>query len=141
MSMLRSLAACSGSLVVSMVPKGVSTFTLSPFWLTRALLATRYPMMPTVATPRIPMRTMAPTTTRTILRALPPPPLEGVTGGGGVITGGAAATGAPDTAAPHLLQNFVPSARDAPQKLQNAICHLRCGIRSTREYIAVGKVS
>jgi hypothetical protein len=63
---------------------------------------------------------MTPTMIRMILSALLPP-LDG--GGAGVI-GWAEAAGAPVTAAPHLLQNFVPSLSVAPQELQNAMVHL-----------------
>ena len=75
------------------------------------------------------MKTMTPTTMRMILRALLPP-LEG--GGPGVI--GWAEAGAPVTALPHLLQNFVPSLSGAPQELQNAMLHLVGCL--TGEYIA-----
>jgi len=52
---------------------------------------------------------------------LPLPPLDG--GGPGAMDW-AAAAGTPLTAAPQLLQNFVPSLRGAPQELQNAMVHL-----------------
>src|SRR5580692_4256752 len=72
--------------------------------------------------PRIPRPTMTATMMRMILRALLPP----LDGGGAM--GAAAATagigGAAEMAAPHLLQNFVPSVTVAPQELQNAISHL-----------------
>src|ERR1700686_1880099 len=76
-------------------------------------------MMPTVATPRIQTPTSTATTIRTTLRALLPP-VGAVAGTGAVeVTPGADSPGA--TAAPHLLQNFVPGFRVAPQELQNAI--------------------
>jgi hypothetical protein len=43
---------------------------------------------------------------------------------GGATAAGAGVVVAADWAAPHLLQNFVPASRDAPQELQNAISHL-----------------
>ena len=52
---------------------------------------------------------------------------DGYWSDGSAVTGvkpGAAATTGAVTTAPHLLQNFVPSARVAPQELQNAIGHL-----------------
>jgi hypothetical protein len=51
------------------------------------------------------------------LRALLPP----VGAGGGAIEVGLGAVGTAEAAAPHLLQNFVPGFRVAPQELQNAI--------------------
>src|SRR6516164_5242412 len=75
------------------------------------------------ATANTPRSTKTPITMRTILRALLPPVL-----GGGAGTGRAAAAGASAMTAPHLLQNFVPSARLAPQELQNAIGHLLDGL-------------
>src|SRR5580700_4699216 len=68
-----------------------------------------------LARPRIPMRTITPTMMRIILRALLPPAV------GGGATGAATV---PETAAPHLLQNFVPGVRFAPQELQKAMSHL-----------------
>src|SRR5579871_2984442 len=125
MSTPRSLATLAGSLEVSMLPKGDSTLTFSPFWETWALLAMRWMTKPQVTMPRIPMKTITATMMRMILRALLLPPLLGTAGG----TGRGAETGVPGAtatpaAAPHLLQNFVPSARLAPQELQNAIDHL-----------------
>jgi hypothetical protein len=78
-------------------------------------------MMPTVAMPRIPMPTMMATTMRITLRALLPP--IGAGAGVGTVDGTPGAD-APATGAPHLLQNFVPGFRVAPQELQNAIGHL-----------------
>src|ERR1700687_4749644 len=76
-------------------------------------------MMPTVATPRIQMPTSTATTMRTTLRALLPPVGAGAGTGAVEVTPGADSPGA--TAVPHLLQNFVPGFRVAPQELQNAI--------------------
>src|SRR5215469_12334438 len=127
MSIPSSSAFLWGSVEVSILPNGVSTFTLSPFWETLALLAMRYPMMPIVATPSTPIRTMTPTMTSTIFSAL----LLPVDGGGpGAIACGVA--GPPVIPAPHLPQNFVPSASCAPQELQKAMVHL-AGCR-TGEY-------
>src|ERR1039458_676895 len=84
-------------------------------------------MMPTVAMPRIPRQTTTATTIRMILRALLPP-VAGGAGRGLVMTGAGGAA----VAAPHLLQNFVPSVRAAPQELQNAINHLVGGEVSAR---------
>jgi hypothetical protein len=75
------------------------------------------------------MPTITATTIRMIFRALLPPVGvgAGADGVGGELTleaGAPAATGAAATAAPHLLQNFVPGFRVAPQELQNAIRHL-----------------
>src|SRR5438477_8153112 len=87
-------------------------------------------MTPTVTMPRIPMTTMTATTIRIILRALLPP-----VGAGGAGIGGRAADVAPGavaTAAPHLLQNWVPGLSVAPQELQNAISHLLGGDVSAR---------
>src|SRR5690349_12967334 len=70
------------------------------------------------------MTTITATAIRMILSALLPP-VEG--GGAGIAVGGGtgvAATAA-DCAAPHLLQNFIPSVSVAPQELQNAITHLK----------------
>src|ERR1700693_4422448 len=83
-------------------------------------------MMPTVATPRMQMPTMTATTIRTTLRALLPP--VGAGAGAAVVEATAAADGPAATAAPHLLQNFVPGFRVAPQELQNAISHLVSGV-------------
>src|ERR1700756_4771154 len=130
MSTPSSPAVLSGSVEVSILPKGVSTFILSPFCETWALLIARCMTMPHVTMPRTPMRTMMPTMTRMTLRALLPP-LEG--GGPGAI-GEAEVAGTPLTAAPHLLQNFVPSLRGAPQELQNAMVHLMVSL--TGEYTA-----
>src|SRR5215470_3032604 len=117
--MPNSWAVFSGSDEVSMLPKGVSTFTLSPFCETLAFLAMRWKTMPQVTIAIMQRRTMIPIMTRMILSA-PLPPVEG--GGPGAI--GCDATGAPVTAAPHLLQNFVPSASCAPHELQKAMDHL-----------------
>src|ERR1700722_4088164 len=76
--------------------------------------------MPMVAMPRIPTRTMTATTIRITLRALLPP-VGAVAGAVEVAPEIAIPAG---TAAPHLLQNFVPGFRVAPQELQNAISHL-----------------
>src|ERR1700752_3890810 len=119
MSLPSSSAVFCGSVEVSMLPNGVSTLTLSPFWETLELFAMRYPMTPIVATPRTPMRTMTPTMIRTIFSPLLLP-LDG--GGPGAIACGA--EGTPVMAAPHLPQNFVPSANCAPQELQKAMVHL-----------------
>src|SRR5215469_8694586 len=119
MSIPSSSAVFWGSVEVSMLPNGVSTFTFSPFWETFELLAMRYPMIPMVATPRTPMSTMTPTIRRTIFSALLLP-LEG--GGAGAIACGLA--GPHVIPAPHLPQNFVPSASCAPQELQKAMLHL-----------------
>src|SRR6202158_6606591 len=81
--------------------------------------------MPTVAMPRIQTPTSTATTIRTTLRALLPP--VGTVAAGGVVEVAppavdVAAVDVPGaTAAPHLLQNFVPGFRVAPQELQNAI--------------------
>src|ERR1035437_4148191 len=98
-------------------------------------------MMPTVATPRIPMPTITATTIRMILRALLPP--VGAGAGGGAVDVTPAAGGPDATAAPHLLQNFVPSFRVAPQELQNAINHLMIagGKNRRREYTADWKAT
>src|SRR5580704_8825913 len=110
--------AASGSLALK-VPKGVSTFTLSPSWVTCEPFAMWTPTKTMVAMPRTPMPTITAMTMRTTLRALLPP------AGGGATGGGAATTGAPPAmAAPHLLQNFVSGVRAVPQELQNAIFHL-----------------
>src|ERR1035437_2236611 len=86
--------------------------------------------MPQVTIPRTPTPTMTATTMRMILRALLPP-LEGGAGGRVVgVTPGA--DGPAATTAPHLLQNFVPAFRVAPQELQNAISHLVGGGVSAR---------
>src|SRR6202051_3305748 len=81
-------------------------------------------MMPTVATPRIQTPTSTAPTIRTTLRALLPP-VGAVAGAGAVEVAPAVGVAAVDvpgaTAAPHLLQNFVPGFRVAPQELQNAI--------------------
>src|SRR5271165_4579751 len=82
----------------------------------------RYPMNPTVAMPRMPRPMMTATMIRMILRALLPPLDGGGARGAVAVTPGA--DGPAGTAAPHLLQNFVPSFRVAPQELQNAISHL-----------------
>src|SRR5258708_15167379 len=79
----------------------------------------RYPMKPTVATARTPMTTMMATTIRMPLSAPPPPLVAGAAEG--VVATFVAASG---TAAPHLLQNFVPGVSVAPQELQNAMGHL-----------------
>src|SRR5271165_6719723 len=63
-------------------------------------------------------------TMRMILRALLPPPVEAGGAGGRGDNAAPGATGPAGTAAPHLLQNFVPAVRAAPQELQNAIGHL-----------------
>ena len=68
------------------------------------------------------MPTITATTMRITLRALPPPVGAGAGGGAVDVTPGEDAPTA--TAAPHLLQNFVPGFRVAPQELQNAINHL-----------------
>jgi hypothetical protein len=75
------------------------------------------------------MPTITATTIRMIFRALLPPVGvgAGADGVGDELTLEAVApvgTGAAATAAPHLLQNFVPGFRVAPQELQNAIRHL-----------------
>src|SRR3974390_2206152 len=88
-------------------------------------------MMPHVTIPRMPMRTMTPTIIRMTLSALLLP-LEG--GGPGAI-GWGIPPGVPLTAAPHLLQKFVPSASCAPQELQKAMVHLVSSL--TGEYNAV----
>src|SRR5215472_2551460 len=119
MSIPSSSAFLWGSVELSMLPNGVSTFTLSPLWETLALLAMRYPIIPMVATPSTPMRTITPTMTRTIFSALLLP-VEG--GGPGAIACGVG--GVPVIAAPHLAQNLVPSASCAPQELQKAMVHL-----------------
>src|ERR1700686_5754888 len=81
-------------------------------------------MMPTVAMPRIPTRTMTATTIRITLRALLPP----VGAGAGAVEVAPEIAVPAGTAAPHLLQNFVPGFRVAPQELQNAISHLVNGV-------------
>src|SRR5579871_2637142 len=91
---------------------------------------------PQVTIARMAMRTMIPRIMRMIFRA-PPPPLVGVVATG-VPMGAAMAGGAPVTAAPHLLQNFVPSGRFAPHELQNAINHLGESFTRRREYNASG---
>src|ERR1700686_1294200 len=73
-----------------------------------------------VAMPRIPTRTITATTIKITLRALLPP----VGAGAGAVDGMPAVAAPAATAAPHLLQNFVPGFRVAPQELQNAISHL-----------------
>jgi hypothetical protein len=62
----------------------------------------------------------------------PPPDDCAGTGSGAGGTEPVAAVAAPGAAgaeermaAPHLLQNLVPSTRVAPQELQNAISHLK----------------
>ena len=92
---------------------------LSPFCETLALLAMRWKTMPHVTMLKMRRRTIIPMMTRMILSALLPP-LEG--GGPGAM--GCDATGAAVTAAPHFLQNLVPSASCAPQELQKAMGHL-----------------
>src|SRR5579864_8044463 len=131
MSMPKFLAAWSGSLEVSMVPKGVSTLTSSPFWVTWECLAMRRPTMVSTAMQRTPKRMIEPITMRTVLRPLLPP----VLGGGAGIPAAVDALGAAASATglPHLLQKRVPSAKVAPQELQNAIGHLYHGkIRARR---------
>src|SRR5271157_735963 len=85
--------------------------------------------MAIVAMPRIPMLTMTAKTIRMTLSALLPP----LGGGAGVDDAGTgeAADGVAAMAAPHLLQNCVPSVRVAPQELQNAIGHLEVMSMST----------
>src|SRR5579872_1303170 len=122
--MPRFLAAWSGSLDVSMVPKGVSTLTSSPFWVMWECLAMRRPITVSTAMQRTPKRMIEPITMRTVLRPLLPPVLGGGAGIPAVVPG----TVASATGLPHLLQKRVPSARVAPQELQNAIRHLERGI-------------
>src|SRR5580765_2849249 len=117
--MPNSLAVFSGSDDVSMLPKGVSTFTSSPFCETRAFLAMRWKTMPQVTIARMQRRTMIPMIARMILSALLLP-----CDGGGPGATGWERMGTPGTAAPHLLQNFVPSASCAPHELQKAMDHL-----------------
>src|SRR5208337_2100139 len=90
---------------------------------------------PHVTIPRIPIPTITAMTIRITLRALLPP-VGGAAGAGGGCT--EAAGGAAAAPAPHLLQNFDPGSRVAPQELQNAIGHLVVGIvrTLTREYTA-----
>src|SRR5450755_3103925 len=76
-------------------------------------------MKETAAIPRMPSPTTTATTIRMIFRA--PPLFWGAPGApaAGVKTGAAAA--APGCVVPHLVQNFAPASRVAPQELQNAI--------------------
>src|SRR5690242_12847635 len=89
------------------------------------------------ATLRMPMPTMTAMTISTTLRPLLRPvggaADAGVAGGAGVAAG---ETGPSAMVEPHLLQNFAPAVRGAPQELQNAISHLAGGFSLTREYIA-----
>src|SRR5579864_3737934 len=93
--------------------------------------------MPHVTIPRMLTPTTTPTTMRIILSALLPPRVGGGAGRGvcdGSAVAGDMPAGFPVTAAPHLLQNWVPAFRVAPQELQNAIGHLASGFSLTREY-------
>src|SRR6476620_11273736 len=74
-------------------------------------------MKETVPIARIPRTTMTATTIRMILRALPLFWVEA----GAVPAGVMGAAAAPGWVVPHLLQNFAPLSRVAPQELQNAI--------------------
>src|ERR1700680_3596923 len=79
-------------------------------------------MKETAAIPKIPKPTTTATTIRMILRALL---FFGPVAS--VVAAGAGAEGIADDAlpigwvAPHLVQNFAPPSRVAPQELQNAI--------------------
>jgi hypothetical protein len=72
-----------------------------------------------------------------ILRALLPPVRAGGARGAVEAAGDAGVLALAVTADPHLLQNFGPGFRAAPQELQNAINHLEAsGKDRRREYIA-----
>jgi hypothetical protein len=77
-------------------------------------------MKVSVAIPTTPIKTIAPTMMRIVLRALLGAVAGAVPGERGPADDGELAD-APAIEAPHLLQNFVPSVSGAPQELQNAI--------------------
>src|SRR5438270_13326530 len=88
--------------------------------MTRVWRATRIPMKVRAAIPTTPINTIAPTMMRIVLRALLGA-VAGAVAGGKVPADDGELPDAPAIEAPHLLQNFVPSASWAPQELQNAI--------------------